>query len=51
MDAHHALLHWAAYDESDTIVSSHRSKIIGTNTLDVYGESHAFGHFYFATFC
>jgi hypothetical protein len=41
-----------AYDESDAIASSHRSTSDGlVGTVDVHGQSRAFGHFYFAGFC
>jgi hypothetical protein len=41
-----------AYDESDAIASRHRSTSDGlVGTVDVHGNSRAFGHFYFATFC
>jgi hypothetical protein len=40
------------YDESDAIASQHRSTSDGlVATVDVYGNSRAFGHFYFASFC
>jgi hypothetical protein len=41
-----------AYDESGAIASSHRTTSDGlVGTVDVHGESRAFGHFYFAGFC
>jgi hypothetical protein len=41
-----------AYDESDEIASKHRATSDGlVGTVDVHGNSRAFGHFYFASFC